>query len=429
MNNIFCIGLGKLGLIFSFVLADHGFKVFGHDEDESIGKNIDNNKKNLEPFLNKLIKKNKKNFNFETNYKKAINNTNSAFLILPTPSKKNFEFDNKYIYQSLKKIGPHLKNKKKYLINITSTVNPGSCNDFINFLERKFLLKHGQEFILTYNPHLIALGSIYNNIINSDLVILGSDNKLGHIALKNIYKKLYKKNLDRLKYLNLKEAEISKISINSYITMKISFSNCLSQISDKIKNINIEKVLNTLGNDKRIGNKYLSLGGCYSGPCFPRDSLNFASFLKKQKIFNGLPKSVDYINNLQIKRYLNIYKNIIAKWDKKKPTIGICGMSYKDKTKIIDKSPGEQLVNYFKNKNKIFIYDKNIQTKIFDIKCQNKISFFFKKADIIFICYPSKDFKKIGKIKTNKKKVIIDLWNFLKIKSTNKLIYKSIGIN
>ena len=78
--------------------------------------------------------------------------------------------------------------------------------------------------------------------------------------------------------LNLKEAEISKIAINSYITMKISYTNLLSQISDTNKNINTSNMLNAIGNDKRIGNKYLSLGAMFSGPCFPRDNLNLFNF-------------------------------------------------------------------------------------------------------------------------------------------------------
>ena len=135
----------------------------------------------------------------------------------------------------MNQIGKYLKYKKNYLINITSTVNPGSSEKFINNLEKKFKLKHGKNFILTYNPHLIALGSIYNDIINSDLVLIGSNNDKGFKILENIYKKIYKNNLDKLKFLNLKEAEISKIAINSYITTKISYTNLISQIADKEK--------------------------------------------------------------------------------------------------------------------------------------------------------------------------------------------------
>jgi UDPglucose 6-dehydrogenase len=196
-------------------------------------------------------------------------------------------------------MGKFLKSKKKYLINITSTVNPGSCKSFIKFLEKKFQLKHGKEFILTYNPHLIALGSIYNDVLNSDLVILGSDLKEGHKYFINFYKKIYSKNLYKLRKLKLTEAEVAKIAINSYITMKISFSNLISSISDKEDNLDSSVILNTIGFDKRIGHKYLSLGAMFAGPCFPRDNLNFAKFLQKKDLNNSLPKVIDKINDLQ----------------------------------------------------------------------------------------------------------------------------------
>ena len=428
MNKIFCIGLGKLGLIFSHILAECGYKIYGYDINQNIENNIKKNIKDTEPLLNKLINKNKKKFIFEKNIQVAIEQTDGTFIILPTPSQKNHEFDNSYIYSALNTLGIFLKKKKKYLINITSTVNPGSCNKFITFLEKKFRLKHGKEFILTYNPHLIALGSIYNDVINSDLVIVGSDLEYGHTVVKKFYKKVYKKNINRLKFLNLKEAEISKIAINSFVTMKISYSNTLSQISDYEKNINVSKILNTIGFDKRIGHKYLSLGGLFSGPCFPRDNLNFAKYLKKINVENAIPKSIDKINNIQLSRYLRVY-NKLKKLIKNKPRIGICGISYKNDTSLTTKSPGEQLYNYFKNKNKIYVFEKNkIDNNEEKYTIESDINSFFKKSDIIFICYKNRYFNKISNIKTHKKKIIIDLWNYVNTKN-KKIIIKKIGIS
>ena len=64
MNRIFCIGLGKLGLIFSQILANNNNIVYGYDVDKSVHDKIINNEKDNEPFLNTLIKKNRKRFFF-----------------------------------------------------------------------------------------------------------------------------------------------------------------------------------------------------------------------------------------------------------------------------------------------------------------------------------------------------------------------------
>ena len=424
MNKILCIGLGKLGLIFSFILASKNNFVYGYDINQNINKDIITNKKSAEPKLNNLIKKYSKNFKFEENFQLSVSNSSSSFIIVPTPSKKNKEFDNKYIINALNNIGPYLKNKKKYIINITSTVNPSSCRSFINYLERKYKIKHGREFILTYNPHLIALGSIYNDVINSDVVLIGSNEAYGHKYLKKVYSQIYKKKITKLQFLKLDEAEIAKIAINTYITMKISFTNTISQISDKETNIDTSKILYAIGQDSRIGNKYLSLGALYSGPCFPRDNLNFSKYLIKKKLNYSLPEAIDTTNNDQLGRYIKTFQKINKL---KNPKIGICGLSYKKNTNLSTRSPGLLLYNFFKKRYKTIIHDEyfpDIKTNQFEKDITN----FATNSDVIFVCYPNDKFKKLEKINYKKSIIIVDLWNF--IKTTNKKVkLKSVGIS
>ena len=89
--------------------------------------------------------------------------------------------------------------------------------------------------------------------------------------------------------------------------MKISFTNTISQISDKIKNINSSNILDAVGHDTRIGKKYLSLGALFSGPCFPRDNLNFSKYLSNKKRNSSLPKAIDNVNDVQLKRYIKAF--------------------------------------------------------------------------------------------------------------------------
>ena len=144
--------------------------------------------------------------------------------------------------------------------------------------------------------------------------------------------------------MKLDEAEIAKIAINTYVTMKISFTNTISQISDKESSIDTSKILNAIGQDTRIGKKYLSLGALYSGPCFPRDNLNFSKYLIKKKLNYSLPKAIDTTNNYQLSRYIKTFNKInIAQ----NPKIGICGLSYKKNTNLSTKSPGLLLYKFF----------------------------------------------------------------------------------
>lgn len=263
------------------------------------------------------------------------------------------------------------------------------------------------------------------------MVIVGSDINYGHTFLKKFYSRIYKKKINKLKFVNLLEAEISKIAINSFVTMKISFSNTLSQLADNQNNIDVSKIIEVAGSDSRIGKKYLGLGGQFSGPCFPRDSLNFAVYLKKSKSIDCMPLAVEKVNQLQISRYLKLIKTY-SKIFKRKPSIGICGIAYKNNTTLTELSPGVNIIRKIHSKSSVFVYDKkevldNFKCKFNFTYCYN-FNKFFKLSDIIFLCYPNKNFKKIQSFNSTNKKVIIDLWNFLKLKNKN-IIHHALGVS
>ena len=87
--------------------------------------------------------------------------------------------------------------------------------------------------------------------------------------------------------LNLDEAEYTKLLVNAYLTLKISFSNMVKIITKNEKNLSLEKILKVVGSDSRIGSKYMRPGGPFSGPCLPRDvkALNFDAENKNYKNF------------------------------------------------------------------------------------------------------------------------------------------------
>jgi len=415
------IGLGKLGLPFSFFLASKKNQVLGYDINHKIHKKINDNRKNIEPELNKYIEKNKKNFFYEKNINEIIKKTNITFVVLPTPSLSNGSFSNKYILESLHKISSVLKKKrnKKHIIVITSTVSPGSCEEiFIPYLKKRGL-KNQKDFLLIYNPHFIAQGSTIYNLEKPDLLLLGCENNEAYKLIKKFYKKIYDSKI--FKKTTLREGEIAKISINSYITSKISFANYISELCETTKGTDAKRVLDVIGQDKRINHSYLKIGTKFSGPCFPRDNLALSHYSKIMKINSIIPDKNDLVNKLQTNRLVKILKKITK--NRGFYNIGICGMTYKNNTNIVKNSQGDDLLNsIFKNKinyKKINIYDQYLEKEqvqresknIFLLK--NKTEF-INKSDIIFLMYNVKNLN-LTKLKTKtKKKYIIDCWRLCK---------------
>ena len=108
-----------------------------------------------------------------------------------------------------------------------------------------------------YNPYFVALGDVIQGLENPDFVLVGSDNHQAKNKLKDIYYKIYKKNITT--DLNLEEAEYVKLLINSYLTLKISFSNMVKMICNSNKNLDASNVLKVIGLDSRIGKNILKL--------------------------------------------------------------------------------------------------------------------------------------------------------------------------
>ncbi len=425
IKNISVIGLGKLGAPLTYFLASKGFNVYGYDVDKKIRNLLKNKKniyeeKNLQNYINKFHTK----VVIEDNIEKLINKTQVTFVILPTPSKNNGFFDNSYIISCLKKITKLIsRKKKKHLINITSTVMPGSCNDV--FL--KILKKSKSKIHLVYNPHFIALGSVLNDMENPDLLLLGTDEHAAKKIISRIYNKVYKKkNKNFFSHINLYEAEIAKICVNSFVTFKISFSNFVSNIVQSgNKKAQANNILSSISKDTRIGNKYLSVGANFSGPCFPRDNIALSKYCSMNNISNCIPVAIDKENNIQQVRYLNFLRKICKKNKIYKPKIGIIGLSYKSNSNVIEKSPGIQLIKMLKKKYQVSFYDPYCRKELIEgnINGHNNFGEHLENNDLFFLCYRDDSFKITDKIKRRikKNKYIIDLWDFYKFEKIGKI--------
>jgi UDPglucose 6-dehydrogenase len=361
-KKIAVVGLGKLGLCTALCLAKKGNIVTGYDESEYVVNNIKKRKfDNYEPSVVEYLKKYKSKFKCSNNFR-DIFSTEIIMVVVPTPSMNNKAFSNKYIYNFLKKIIQHIKEfKEKFHVVITSTVMPGSCREFISFIEKKTKLTLNENFFLSYNPEFIALGSVIKDFENPNLVLIGSSSKVAEKELISIYKDFVPKK--KISPMSLESAEITKISLNSFVTLKISFANTLLRICDKFKFANPHDVANALGKDKRISKYYFKPGLPFGGPCFPRDNeaLNYFQDIIGEK--NKYITNATIQANKEHVKFLNKkILNIIKKNDYKK--ILIYGLSFKINTSFVERSYSLDIINCLQS-NKIFfkIYEKNIDWK------------------------------------------------------------------
>ncbi len=102
--------------------------------------------------------------------------------------------------------------------------------------------------------------------------------------------------------MSTKAAEITKIAVNCFLTTKISYANQVGQVMvrDGMDN-EVSNVLNAIGSDSRIGNKYLNFGFGFGGPCFPRDNRAFAAYSKDLGIEFNVGETTDNFNDAHSK--------------------------------------------------------------------------------------------------------------------------------
>ena len=304
-----------------------------------------------------------------------------------------------FIYQKKKK-------KIPYIINICSTVSPGSCdNQIIPYLEKKYNLKEGIDFSIVYNPYFVALGSVIKTLLNPDFVLIGSKNKDGFKKLLNIYNSIYSKDV-KIKLLSLKEAEIVKIFINTFLTLKISYSNYLQLISFSDKELSIDKILDCIGEDKRVGKSYLQPGLPYGGPCLPRDNQAAINFTNKLEIENSLNNSSILINKIYISHLFSQIDYLIKNKIKK---ISFLGIGYRPNTDCIEDSISISLIDYcLENNFEVLLHDFYISTDYKKIKIYKNLENFINNSDLIFIPYKDKKFNQLLSYEKNN----FIIWDF-----------------
>jgi UDPglucose 6-dehydrogenase len=299
VEKVALFGLGKLGLPLSLVLAQE-MKVVGIDTDiEKIKKLCVKTSPFYEPHIDEYLNSAFSNISFKTTSEYSINEFDVAIILVNTPSDNEGKFSNNYIYDVIEDLSIKLKDstKKDFLFILSSTVMPGSHKKIIDRIEELSGKKLNQDFGFVYVPDLVALGSVIKDFENPDLLILGeSHNKYGDIA-ENIYTKIIK-NEAPIKRMSLIEGEITKVSLNAYITMKISFANFIGNISEKY-NCNPNNITTALGFDRRISPHFIKSGLSFGGTCFPRDTWAFIKMSDELGLDAKHIKATQEINDFQ----------------------------------------------------------------------------------------------------------------------------------
>ena len=284
------IGTGRLGLCFALLIEKAGYEVLASDNRKDYINDLRHGVVGTaEPDVHDLLW-DSKNIEFTTDNRRVIRECDIIFTLVATPSLDDGSYDVSAVWNVVNDIKDEMTSIANYTKSfvVGCTTNPGDCDNF-----KKELPPSVDVF---YNPEFIAQGTIVKDLINADMVLIGGEGKHRN-ELANIYHGIQDKK-PSIHFMSTKAAEITKIAVNCFLTTKISYANMLGQVLSKSGlEDEIDQVLESIGSDSRVGNKYLKFGFGFGGPCFPRDNRAFAKYAEKVGLEHNFGYTTDNFNN------------------------------------------------------------------------------------------------------------------------------------
>jgi UDPglucose 6-dehydrogenase len=341
------IGIGRLGLCLAATFAKRGIGVLGVDVSPEVVNALNQGRTMLcEPGLPELLAEfGGKRLRATLSHREAIEQTDVSCIMVHTPSTDDGRFLNRYVLRALELLGHSLRMSRKayHLFIINSTVMPGSMDsEVIPLLENTSGRRLNEGFGLCYSPELVALGSVIRDFLRPDLVAIGCSNAQAGQAAEALYRRLCE-NDPPMFQMSLLDAEIFKVSLNCYVTLKISFANALANLCERIPGADVDSVTRALGADRRIGSAYLQGGLAFGGPCFPRDTKAYATLAKRYGLEPVLMDAVEAVNRAQDQHLVDWVLAEIQSSSEK--GVSVLGLAFKPNTDSIEGSPAMRLIH------------------------------------------------------------------------------------
>ena len=254
--NIGFIGLGKLGLDCAEVFAE-SHTVRGYDIQPRTSSSV-------------LI----------CDADQVIDHSDWIFIAVPTPHAEGYDgsapsshlpprdFGHEAVIDAIDKINQHARTAKRVVL--ISTVLPGTTR-------RYFAPRLDPRHHLLYNPYLIAMGSVKWDMVNPEMIMIGTEdgdaNALAQ-ALVDLYRPIMR-NDPRYEIGTWEECEAIKIFYNTFISAKVGLVNMIQDFAMRIGNINVDVVTGALSKSTQriMGPKYMTAGMGDAGACHPRDNI------------------------------------------------------------------------------------------------------------------------------------------------------------
>ena len=329
------IGLGKLGMPCAEAIADKGFHVAGYD----------------------IVSKSSDKIEIRDSIKELVEDRDIVFVATPTPHEEGYDgreptshlpvkdFNYEAVTKVLSKCNQHMT--KEQTLVLISTVLPGTIRrEFAPLMTNTKLL---------YNPYLIAMGTVADDMINPEMIMIGTRKGVYETAhkaqqLESFYGVICK-DFPRTEFGTWEEVESMKIFYNTFISNKIALVNMIQDVAHKLGNMDVDRVTQALAKSTRriVSPAYMKAGMGDGGACHPRDNIALRWLARELDLgydmFETIMTAREQQAETMAKAILTHGNNIWFSSDSYKPGTDLVDGSYSLLVQYYVKKHGGQLAN------------------------------------------------------------------------------------
>lgn len=393
-------GTGYVGLVTGACLADVGHDVLCVDIDQ---RKVDNLNSGIipiyEPGLESIVKQAVQNklLAFTTNMDLAVKHGDLQFIAVGTPSGEDGSADLQYVVAVAKTIGERVND---YRVVINKSTVPVGTAEIVEKTLAEQLEKRGAniEFDVVSNPEFLKEGAAVNDFMKPDRIIVGTRSARAEELMRELYAP-FNRSHDRMIFMDIRSAELTKYAANAMLATKISFINEMANLAERL-GADIEKVRNGIGADPRIGYQFIYPGCGYGGSCFPKDVKALINIAKNTGYQASLMEAVDQVNNVQKTRLFDYIDRHFG-GDLRGKVFALWGLAFKPNTDDMREAPSRTLMEALWERGaKVQAFDpvameetQNIYGLRDDLKLVGTKEAALERADALVICTEWKNFR------------------------------------
>ncbi|MEO3865713.1 UDP-glucose dehydrogenase family protein [Rheinheimera fenheensis] len=409
-------GIGYVGLVQAAVLAEVGHHVVCVDIDEHKVAQLQQGVIPIyEPGLTPLVESNIKagRLEFTTDAAIGVEHGEVQFIAVGTPPDEDGSADLKYVLTVAKTIAQHLT--APTVVIDKSTVPVGTA-DKVRAIIRTELVQRGVDlaFDVVSNPEFLKEGAAVADCMRPDRIIVGTYDDSPKDVIRELYEP-FNRNHEKLIFMDVRSAELTKYAANCMLATKISFMNEMANLAELL-GADIEAVRKGIGSDPRIGYHFIYPGCGYGGSCFPKDVQALIRTAEQNGYQPNILHAVESVNNKQKLRLPQLVQQHFGS-DLSGKTFALWGLSFKPKTNDVREASSRVLMEQ--------LWQAGAAVQAFDPEAMEEIQRIYgvrdnltlvgtkeaalKNADALIICTEWQQFKApdFDVIKQQLKKAVI----------------------